>query len=146
MPLNCHGEFGFLFFWPSSAFTAYASYDIIKENLLRTGYFADRTPLHLITAVCGGTIAVTLVAPVDVIKSRVQSASKSRVSDEPQNRDFRRHRVVALTRQPVLSVVSHALRTEGVSVLFRGWLPAWCRMTPQTALTFVFYEQLRRWA
>lgn len=56
------------------------SYDIIKENLLKTGYFTDTTPLHLITAVCGGTIAVTLVAPVDVIKSRVQSATRQRVS------------------------------------------------------------------
>ena len=53
-----------------------ASYDMIKESLLLTGHFRDAVPLHLITAVMGGTIAVTLCAPVDVMKSRIQSSSQ----------------------------------------------------------------------
>jgi dicarboxylate transporter 10 len=28
--------------------------------------------------------------------------------------------------------------------MFRGWLPAWWRMAPTTALTFAFYEQLKK--
>ncbi len=53
------------------------SYDLIKARLLRTGYFTDTVPTHLLTAACGGTIAVTLCAPVDVIKSRIQSSTVS---------------------------------------------------------------------
>jgi dicarboxylate transporter 10 len=43
-----------------------------------------------------------------------------------------------------MSIISKSLRREGVSVLFRGWLPAWMRMTPTTTLTFMFLEQLKR--
>jgi hypothetical protein len=50
-------------------------YDVIKEQLLLSGYFTDSVPLHLITATLGGTIAVTACAPIDVIKSRVQSST-----------------------------------------------------------------------
>jgi hypothetical protein len=53
------------------------SYDLIKARLLETGYFTDSIPLHLITAVLGGTVAVTACAPVDVMKSRIQSSTVS---------------------------------------------------------------------
>lgn len=56
------------------------SYDIIKEQLLDSGYFADSIPTHLLTAVLGGTISVTLVAPVDFVKSRIQASSTQHVS------------------------------------------------------------------
>ncbi len=49
-----------------------SSYDVIKEHLLAFGMH-DGPPLHLLTATLGGTVAVTICAPVDVIKSRIQS-------------------------------------------------------------------------
>ncbi|KAK8843934.1 hypothetical protein IAR55_006726 [Kwoniella newhampshirensis] len=99
-------------------------YDIIKEALLGTGYFTDTIPTHLLTSVMGGTIAVTLVAPVDVMKSRIQSSTATGVTS--------------------MEIITSSLGKEGVSVLFRGWLPAWLRMTPTTALTFAFFEQLKK--
>ncbi|KAK8858956.1 hypothetical protein IAR55_003188 [Kwoniella newhampshirensis] len=78
-------------------------YDVIKGGLLRTGYFNDSIPLHLLTSAVGGTISVTFI-----------------------------------------EIVKRSLRAEGVSVLFRGWLPAWYRMMPSTMLTFAFLEQLRK--
>jgi dicarboxylate transporter 10 len=41
-------------------------------------------------------------------------------------------------------VIADALRKEGVSVLLKGWVPAWWRMFPTTTLTFMFLEQLKR--
>jgi dicarboxylate transporter 10 len=35
------------------------------------------------------------------------------------------------------------VRDEGAMALFRGWLPAFTRLGPQTILTFIFLEQLR---
>ncbi|ORY30231.1 dicarboxylic acid transporter [Naematelia encephala] len=99
-------------------------YDMIKEALFKTGYFSDNVPLHLLTAVLGGTIAVTAVAPVDVMKSRIQFSSSPGTS--------------------AMSIVSTSLKQEGFSVLFRGWLPAWLRMAPTTMLTFAFFEQMKR--
>jgi len=51
-------------------------YDLIKARLLTTGYFQDNPILHMTTAVTAGTLAVTLCAPVDVMKSRIQSSTK----------------------------------------------------------------------
>ena len=50
-------------------------YDTIKDLLLASGYFTDSVPTHILTATLGGTIAVTACAPVDVMKSRIQSST-----------------------------------------------------------------------
>ncbi|TXT08908.1 hypothetical protein VHUM_03036 [Vanrija humicola] len=99
-------------------------YDVIKARLLRTPYFTDSIPLHLVTATLGGTISITICAPVDMVKSRLQSSTNPRTT--------------------AMSIVTSSIRNEGVRVLFRGWLPAWLRMVPNTCLTFVFFEQLKR--
>jgi dicarboxylate transporter 10 len=52
--------------------------------------------------------------------------------------------VAELTRQVPSQVIADALRKEGVSVLLKGWVPAWWRMFPTTTLTFMFLEQLKR--
>ncbi|KAL7420953.1 Carrier protein, mitochondrial [Cryptotrichosporon argae] len=98
-------------------------YDMIKEALLGTGRIADGVPLHLLTSALGGTVAVTLVAPVDVMKSRIQSSTEGATAAQ---------------------IVARSLRNEGVAVLFRGWAPAWLRMAPTTMLTFMFFEQLKK--
>lgn len=51
---------------------------MIREQLLGAG-LKDGVPLHMFTAFLGGTIAVTLCAPVDVVKSRIQSSRKAGV-------------------------------------------------------------------
>jgi dicarboxylate transporter 10 len=43
----------------------------------------------------------------------------------------------------VMHVLTDSFRREGPMFLFRGWLPAWIRLTPNTICTFVFLEQLR---
>lgn len=36
------------------------------------------------------------------------------------------------------------VRSEGPRALFKGWLPSYMRLGPQTVLTFIFLEQLKR--
>jgi dicarboxylate transporter 10 len=66
-----------------------SSYDIIKEQLLLSGHFTDSVPTHLLTAVIGGTIAVTACAPIDVMKSRIQSNTNPSVVSEASSEVFR---------------------------------------------------------
>jgi len=116
--------------------TDLASYDVIKKRLLQTGHFSDTAPLHLLTATLGGTVAVTACAPIDVMKSRVQASANSVslfIDDAWQ-----------ANNQVPSQVIADALRKEGVSVLLKGWVPAWWRMFPTTTLTFMFLEQLKR--
>lgn len=57
------------------------SYDLFKEALVGTGKFGgDDTKTHLLSSALGGTVAVTLVAPIDIVKSRVQSSRGNIVS------------------------------------------------------------------
>lgn len=51
-----------------------AAYEAIKARLLQARVMEDNVPLHLTAGVLAGTIATTLCAPVDVLKSRIQSA------------------------------------------------------------------------
>ncbi|KAL8286670.1 hypothetical protein RQP46_004198 [Phenoliferia psychrophenolica] len=101
-----------------------ATYDAIKRSLLKTSIFTDNVPLHLTAGLIAGTIATTLCAPVDVLKSRIQNAKGPGAG--------------------VFSIIQSGFRTEGPMFFMRGWLPAWLRLTPNTVLMFVFLEQLKR--
>lgn len=96
-----------------------ASYDAFKA--LFANYSLSGTPLHLAASVAAGTVATTVCAPADYLKSRVMSAKEGSVAE----------------------VLKHAIKDEGLSVLMRGWLPAWTRLAPTTVLTFLVLEQLR---
>ena len=60
--------------------TRCCSYDMIKQLLITRFDFRDAIPTHLLTSILGGTIAVTACAPIDVFKSRIQSAPHGVVS------------------------------------------------------------------
>ena len=46
-------------------------------------------------------------------------------------------------RNRVSAVFVDTLRTGGPLAFYKGLLPAWIRLLPQTVLTFLFFEQLR---
>ncbi|KZO89786.1 dicarboxylic acid transporter [Calocera viscosa TUFC12733] len=101
-----------------------ASYDVFKAAMLSTEGAKDTPLTHFLASFAAGTVATTLSQPADVIRSRLMAAGGP--------------------KQSALRVTTDLIRAEGVQSLFRGWLPAWYRITPQTVLTFLFLEQLRR--
>ncbi|KAL4250099.1 mitochondrial carrier family protein [Abortiporus biennis] len=104
------------------------SYDLFKKSLLAAplpiiGFqLHDNLLCHVISSVLAGTVATTVCAPADVIRSRIMSHSG--------------------TVGP-LHILSESLRHEGPRFLFKGWTPAFIRLGPNTVLMFVFYEQLK---
>jgi solute carrier family 25 (mitochondrial dicarboxylate transporter), member 10 len=56
-----------------------AAYDAIKASLISTGHFKDDVQTHLTTGVLAGTLATTVAAPFDVLKSRIQSSQGSKM-------------------------------------------------------------------
>jgi len=38
----------------------------------------------------------------------------------------------ASTKEPIGTMISQAFKKEGVRWMFRGWLPAWIRLSPNT--------------
>lgn len=100
-----------------------ATYDVFKSALLSTGYFSEGTGLHFTASFMAGTVATTVCSPADVIKSRVMNAHGS--------------------GEGILKTLSKDLGKEGVGFLFRGWTPAWMRLSPNTIIVFVVLEKLR---
>ncbi|KAH9850664.1 dicarboxylic acid transporter [Lenzites betulinus] len=105
------------------------SYDLFKSMLLRNRIplidyqLKDGLLLHTISSVLAGTVATTVCAPADVLRSRLMSAhGKSK---------------------PV-QILTTALREEGPRFLFKGWTPAFIRLGPNTVFMFVFFEQLKK--
>ncbi|KAH7418618.1 mitochondrial dicarboxylate transporter [Cadophora sp. MPI-SDFR-AT-0126] len=109
-----------------SQITVYTS---AKRQLLanRLMPFSDGVPVHIAASLVAGTVATTVCAPADVLKSRMQSAAS------------------AEGKSPgLVRIVRDSLRNEGPGFLMKGWTPAWLRLAPNTVLMFLFMEQLQR--
>ncbi|KAF3355408.1 hypothetical protein VdG1_04093 [Verticillium dahliae VDG1] len=62
-------------------------------------------------------------SPVDVIKTRVMTAT---------------------TQEGLVKTLKTIYRNEGLGWMFKGWLPSFLRLGPQTICTFVFLEMHRK--
>ncbi|KEY64188.1 hypothetical protein S7711_03478 [Stachybotrys chartarum IBT 7711] len=100
-----------------------ATYSSAKQYLTGSLGMADDVKTHAVSSLAAGTMATTLCAPADVLKSRLQSSAG---------------------KEGLAGVLRSGLRDEGALFLMKGWTPAWLRLTPHTVLTFVFMEQLRK--
>ncbi|EXJ90838.1 hypothetical protein A1O1_03943 [Capronia coronata CBS 617.96] len=105
-----------------------ASYDAFKQICLQTLGMKDNLGTHFTASLAAGLVATTLCSPVDVIKTRVMSA----------------HPKVS-----ILHLLNEASHKEGLLWIFRGWVPSFMRLGPQTIFTMVFFEQhkhlYRKW-
>jgi dicarboxylate transporter 10 len=86
------------------------SYDFFKDALLAHHIIAsDGLPLHFTSSALAGTVATTICAPADVVKSRIMNLH-------------------AGSGESAMGVLSTSLKKEGPRFLFKGWLPAWSEL------------------
>ncbi|KAK7921170.1 hypothetical protein PG985_009192 [Apiospora marii] len=115
--------------WPNSVRAALmnasqlASYDTFKGLLIQNTPMGDTTTTHFASSLLAGFVATTVCSPVDVIKSRVMSATG---------------------KQGMVSLLSEIYAKEGVTWMFKGWVPSFLRLGPQTICTFMFLEAHRK--
>ncbi|KAI4478727.1 hypothetical protein M0804_011755 [Polistes exclamans] len=98
-------------------------YDQIKIILLSSDYFTDNPTTHVISSLCAGAVATTLTQPLDVLKTRAMNAKVGQFKNFAD-----------------LFLYTAKL---GPLAFFKGYVPAFIRLAPQTVLTFLFLEQLR---
>ncbi|KAI8366225.1 mitochondrial carrier domain-containing protein [Blakeslea trispora] len=103
------------------------SYDIFKHLILSYTSLQDGVPVHLTSSVLAGLVATTVCSPVDVIKTRIMSAS---TNDQ---------------KMSASQIMKQMFKAEGISSFFKGWTPAFIRLGPQTIITFVVLEQFKSW-
>jgi len=99
-------------------------YDQIKISLINSGYFSDNTLTHVTASLAAGAIATTMTQPLDVIKTRAMNAKPGEFKN-------------------MMHLITYTARL-GPMGFFKGYIPAFVRLGPQTILTFVFFEQLRK--
>ncbi|BES88673.1 mitochondrial dicarboxylate [Nesidiocoris tenuis] len=99
-------------------------YDLFKKLLLETQYFTDSPSTHFLSSLMAGGVATTLTQPLDVMKTRAMNAKPG---------EFK-------------SLMDIFLFTAklGPMGFFKGYVPAFVRLAPQTILTFLFLEQLKQ--
>ncbi|GAA5932876.1 hypothetical protein JCM1841_004622 [Sporobolomyces salmonicolor] len=100
-----------------------ATYDVFKNMILNFDLMQDGLGLHFTSSFLAGTVATTICAPFDVVKSRIMNASSS---------------------ASVGSVIAHAFKHEGIRWMFKGWTPAWIRLSPNTIIIFMTLEQMKK--
>lgn len=99
----------------------------------------------MLSSLVAGTVATTICAPADVLKSRIQAASKSGAgslvsfpsSFSPPPFSFLagvrggddQVGTQLTTKQSLLQITTQGLRNEGPLFLMKGWTPAWLRLT-----------------
>lgn len=106
-----------------------AAYSEAKQHLLaaKSLRLRDNTTTHILASFMAGTVATTVCAPADVLKSRFQATARTEGAGHTS----------------IARYVLDTMRKEGPQFLMKGWLPAWCRLAPNTVLTFVFMEKLK---
>jgi solute carrier family 25 (mitochondrial dicarboxylate transporter), member 10 len=101
--------------WPNSLRAAVmtagqlASYDTFKRMLIQYTPLEDNLATHFSASVLAGVTAATVTSPIDVIKTRVMSAS---------------------SKQGVVSLLADIYRAEGLGWMFKGWVPSFLRLGP----------------
>merc|ERR1712106_1156446 len=98
-------------------------YDQVKQTLLETPYFQDNLVTHFTSSLAAGAIATTMTRPLDVLKTRSMNAKPGEFKSS-------------------LDLVKFTAK-GGPLAFYKGYIPGFARLGPQTILTFVFFEQLR---
>jgi solute carrier family 25 (mitochondrial dicarboxylate transporter), member 10 len=78
---------------------------------------------HFLSSLAAGLLATTICSPVDVVKTRIMSAGG---------------------KIGILSLLKETTRREGWIWMFRGWVPSFIRLGPQTIATMIFFEQHKK--
>ncbi|EEH42174.2 uncharacterized protein PADG_06994 [Paracoccidioides brasiliensis Pb18] len=119
--------------WPNSArailmnASQLATYDFFKSICMRHFGMSDNINAHFTASLMAGFIATSICSPVDVIKTRIMTASPAESKG-----------------QGIIGLLKEVVRKEGYSWMFRGWTPSFVRLAPQTIATFLFLEEHKK--
>lgn len=86
-----------------------ASYDTVKGLLLRHTPLRDNLTTHFTASFLAGVMAATVTSPVDVVKTRIMTASSS---------------------DGLLTTLRNIYAKEGLRWMFKGWVPSFLRLGP----------------
>lgn len=87
-----------------------ASYDTFKRMLIGYTPMTDSLATHFTASFLAGVTAATVTSPIDVVKTRVMSASGKSTS--------------------ITELLKQLFASEGPAWMFKGWVPSFLRLGP----------------
>ncbi|XP_017072706.1 mitochondrial dicarboxylate carrier isoform X1 [Drosophila eugracilis] len=100
-----------------------AAYDQVKVILKATTGLEDGVPLHFATSTAAGCIATVITQPLDVLKTTFMNAKPGEFSG--------------------IGAAFISIAKQGPLAFYKGFIPALIRVSPNTIITFILYEQAR---
>jgi solute carrier family 25 protein 14/30 len=107
---------------------------MLKHNLLP----GESAWNHLLSSFCAGLCACLASSPVDVIRTRIMDQRRLRA--ELPKAKLRAENIYKSSLECGLATV----RNEGVTALYKGFVPAFMRMGPWNIIFFLVYERLKQ--
>ncbi|CAI9098378.1 OLC1v1035012C3 [Oldenlandia corymbosa var. corymbosa] len=99
-----------------------ASYDQVKQTILKIPGFTDNVLTHLLAGLGAGFFAVCIGSPVDVVKSRMMGDS---------------------TYKSTLDCFVKTLKNDGPLAFYKGFIPNFGRLGSWNVIMFLTLEQVR---
>ncbi|XP_020704568.1 mitochondrial uncoupling protein 1 isoform X1 [Dendrobium catenatum] len=100
-----------------------ASYDHVKQTILKFPGFSDNMFTHLLAGLGAGLFAVCIGSPVDVVKSRMMGDS---------------------TYKSTLDCFIRTLKNEGPFAFYKGFFPNFGRLGSWNVIMFLTLEQVKK--
>eukprot|EP01018_Ginkgo_biloba_P033754 Gb_25337 [translate_table: standard] len=101
-----------------------ASYDQVKQSLLKLPGFSDNVFTHLLSGLGAGFFAVCIGSPVDVVKSRMMGDSKA--------------------YKNTIDCFVKTLKNDGPLAFYKGFLPNFGRLGSWNVIMFLTLEQTKK--
>jgi solute carrier family 25 uncoupling protein 8/9 len=102
-----------------------ASYDQVKQTLLKLPGFSDNVVTHLLSGLGAGFIAVCVGSPVDVVKSRMMGSSST-------------------AYKGTVDCFVQTLKNDGLMAFYKGFLPNFARIGSWNVVMFLTLEQTKK--
>ncbi|XP_077215150.1 mitochondrial uncoupling protein 1-like [Tasmannia lanceolata] len=100
-----------------------ASYDQVKQSILKIPGFTDNVFTHLLSGLGAGFVAVCIGSPVDVVKSRMMG--------DP-------------TYKSTIDCFIKTLRNDGPLAFYKGFIPNFGRLGSWNVIMFLTLEQAKK--
>ena len=100
-----------------------ASYDQVKQTILKIPGFTDNVVTHLLAGLGAGFFAVCIGSPVDVVKSRMMGDS---------------------SYKSTLDCFIKTLKNDGPAAFYKGFIPNFGRLGSWNVIMFLTLEQTKK--
>ncbi|KAK3095911.1 hypothetical protein FSP39_020685 [Pinctada imbricata] len=116
------------------------AYDVFKKYIILSGVLEDTKETHFLASFCAGVIGAVFSTPIDVAKTRMMNQRKLKAATLQHGHGAN----TVLLYRSSLDCLSRTVKTEGLSAIYKGFVPTWFRLGPWNIIFFMTYEQLKR--